>query len=90
MASGAFVEEQQRLTLVRVLFAAPKFVFLDRIGVALGVEETQKILRLLSERSIGYVSIGGADASVDGYDAVLEFMEEGAWTWLTYDAAPIS
>ncbi len=82
--------EQQRLALARVLLATAKFVFLDRIGAALGVEQTQKILRLLSERSIGYVSIGGADVSADVYDAVLEFRDDGAWTWFTHDAGTTS
>jgi putative ATP-binding cassette transporter len=76
--------EQQQLALGRVLLSAPQFVFLDRIDAALAPDHAVKILRLLSERSIGYVIIGQGSPSgdlADLYDAVLECMDDGVWTW---------
>lgn len=76
--------EQHLLTLARALVAAPQFVFLDRIEAALGAEQFNGILHLLSKRSIGCIHIGDAHVSADLYDAVLECMDDGSWTWLTH------
>jgi putative ATP-binding cassette transporter len=76
--------EQQLLALGRVLFAMPQLVFLDRLEAALAPDQEVKILRLLAERSIGYVTIGQRSDSADLaalYDAVLECMDDGDWTW---------
>lgn len=74
--------EQQLLTLARALFTASRIVFLDRIETTLGTEQASKVLRLLSERSISYINIGGDQSYPDLYDAVLECMDNGDWTWL--------
>ena len=77
------LREQQLLAFVRILLAAPRFVFLDRIGTALGSDQVQKILHMLSECSITYINIGEASDSADLYDAVLECAEDGGWTLTT-------
>jgi hypothetical protein len=39
-----------------------------------------KILRILSKSSITYIDSRKTDGSLDLYDAVLEFGEDGGWT----------
>ena len=73
--------EQQLLAVAKVLLAAPRFVFLDRVDTALGSEQLRKILRLLSGRSITCVNSGEAHGTRDLYHAVLEYSEDGRWTW---------
>jgi vitamin B12/bleomycin/antimicrobial peptide transport system ATP-binding/permease protein len=75
------LQEQQLLACIYVLLATPQFAFLDRVDTALGADQFHHILHLLSERSITYINNGEADDSRDLYDAVLEFGEDGGWTW---------
>jgi putative ATP-binding cassette transporter len=75
--------EQQLLAFANVLLAAPRFVLLDRVEMTLGPEQFKKILRLLSERSITCINIGKAGNERDLYQAVLEYGEDGRWTWST-------
>jgi putative ATP-binding cassette transporter len=81
---------QQLLTFTHILLAAPRFVFLDRVGTALGSNQVHKILRMLSENSITYVNNGEADDSLDLYDAVLEYGENGDWTWTGHGAIQLT
>jgi putative ATP-binding cassette transporter len=73
--------EQQLLALANVLLAAPRFVLLDRVEMTLSSEQLNKILQLLSERSITCINIGKAGNDRDLYQAVLEYGEDGRWTW---------
>ena len=75
------LREQQLLAFVHVLLAAPQFVFLDRVGAALGSDQVDKILKMLAERSISCINIGAAGESPDLYDAVLECRDDGGWAW---------
>jgi putative ATP-binding cassette transporter len=75
------VSEQKLLAFARVLFSGPHVVFLDRPGTSLSPEQVKQVLRLLSNSSIGYLTIGEATDQLDLYDAVLEIAEDGAWTW---------
>ena len=77
------LREQQLLAFVRILLAAPRFAFLDRVGAALGSNQVQKTLHMLSECSITYINIGEASDSDDLYDAVLECRDDGGWTLTT-------
>ncbi|NRP74860.1 Vitamin B12 transport ATP-binding protein BacA [Ensifer psoraleae] len=61
--------------------AAPRFVILDRAEMTLGSELLKKIMILLCERSIACVHIGRTEGERDVYQAVLEFGEDGRWTW---------
>jgi putative ATP-binding cassette transporter len=74
--------EQQLLVFLHILLAAPRFVFVDRIGAALGSEQLRAILRMLSESSITYVYNGEEGEARDLYDAVLVCGEDGGWKWL--------
>ena len=80
------LHEQQLLAFIHLLLAAPQFAFLDRVDTALSADQFHKILHLLSESSITYINNGEADDSRDLYDAVLEFGEDGGWTWTANQA----
>ncbi len=73
--------EQQLVAVSRLLLAAPKFAFLDRIDTALSTEQVGKVLDILNANRIGYVNLGGIHDGLDYYDAVLEFTASGDWTW---------
>lgn len=77
---------QKLLAFTRILFAKPHFVFLDRPGTALSPDQVKEMLRLLSDQSIGFLTIGEAADPLAFYDAVLEIAENGEWTWR--DLAP--
>ncbi len=78
--------EQQLLSVARVLLATPRFAFLERPRTALGSEQVDRILSLLSERSITYLTLGDGGDGLDDYDAVLELAGDGGWTWKAVEA----
>ncbi len=80
--------EQQLLSIARMILAAPRFVFLDRPRSALGSEQLARVLGLLSERSITYLTIGNGDDGLDDHDAVLTLADDGAWSWKSVEARP--
>ena len=49
------LREQQLLTFLRVLLAAPQFVFADRAWATLTPNERRQLLIMLSKASIGYI-----------------------------------
>jgi putative ATP-binding cassette transporter len=71
--------EQQLVSIVRVLLARPRFVFLENLGRTLDAARLGSVLRALTERSITYVSVGDGDLSY--HDAVLELEDAGRWRW---------
>jgi putative ATP-binding cassette transporter len=71
--------EQRLLVLARVLLAAPRFVFLDRMGGDLSSEQVQNLYRRLNESSISYLSIGDRHSLLAYHDTVLEIDDEGSW-----------
>lgn len=81
------LHEQHLLSFARVGASAPQFVFLDRIGNALTPEQFGRILRLLSDHSITYVTIAGLEDRPNAYDAVLELSSNGIWKWQPMTAA---
>jgi len=78
--------EQQLLSVARVLLAAPRFAFLERPRMAFGPEQVDRILSLLSERAITYLTLGDGGDRLDGYDAVLELADDGGWSWKSVEA----
>jgi len=78
--------EQQLFSVARVVLAAPRFAFLERPRTALGSEQTDRILSLLWERSITYLTLGDGGDSLGDYDAVLELANDGGWTWKSVEA----
>ena len=75
------LREQQLLAFAHVLFAAPQFVFLDWVGATLDSDQVDKILKMLTDRSIACINIGPAGEPPDLYDAVLECRDDGGWAW---------
>ena len=75
------MHEQQLVTFIQDLLAAPQFVLLDRVGGHWSSGELDKILQLLAERSIAYVNNGTGGESRDLYDAVLKCGMDGHWEW---------
>lgn len=73
--------EQQLIAFTCLLLAAPRFAFLDRPGTALTPEQVDHILKVLSNRSITYVTIGEDGEIIRNYDAVLELTIDGGWSW---------
>ncbi|BBA33108.1 ABC transporter, permease family protein [Methylocaldum marinum] len=73
--------EQQLIAVSRLVIAAPKFVFLDRIDTALSIEQVHKVLDVLNANGIAYINLGGIQDGLQYYDAVLEFAADGEWTW---------
>src|SRR5437667_12560680 len=78
--------EQQLLSVARLVLAAPRFAFLERPRMVLGSEEAERILSLLRERSITYLTLGDGGDGLDDYDAVLELAGDGRWTWKSIEA----
>jgi putative ATP-binding cassette transporter len=77
------LNEQQRLACIRILLAAPQFVFVDQVSTMLSQEQIGKMLRLLSEKAITYVTFGDIDDLLHDHDAVLSIDNEGEWQWRT-------
>lgn len=73
--------EQQLIAVSRLVIAAPKFAFLDRIDTALSTEQVRTVLDMLNASGITYVNLGGLHDGLEYYDAILEFAANGEWTW---------
>jgi vitamin B12/bleomycin/antimicrobial peptide transport system ATP-binding/permease protein len=71
--------EQRLLVLARVLLAAPRFVFLDRMGGELSPDQVAQMYVLLRESSISYLSIGDLQPLARYHDMALELDGHGAW-----------
>ncbi len=78
--------EQQLLSVARVVLAAPRFVFLERPRATLGAAHADRVLSLLRERSITYLTLGDGGDRQDDHDFVLELADDGGWTWKALEA----
>src|SRR5262245_43880748 len=79
--------EQQLLSVARVVLAAPGFVFLERPRATLGAAQADRILNLLQERSITYLTLGADGDRPKDHDAILELADDGRWFWKSLRAA---
>ena len=79
------LNQQQQLVFARIWLAAPTFVLLDRPGTTLSGNEVERLLRMLCERRVTYVTIGSGDDQLEHYDAVLDLDADGAWRWSPVD-----
>jgi len=77
--------EQELLCVARVVLAGPRFVFLERPRTVLGSEEVDRILSVLSEQAITYLTLGNGEDRLENYDAVLELAADGEWIWTPTD-----
>ena len=80
------IDEQQLLSLARVLLAAPRFAVLDRPALVLGPERAAHALALLATASITTVTFASDPALADQHDARLELFDDGRWTWTSLRA----
>jgi putative ATP-binding cassette transporter len=72
-------EENRLLALARVLLAAPRFVFLDRMDGDLTPDHIEHIYTILTDSGISYLSVGDNNALHPHHDAVLNIRDLGAW-----------
>lgn len=79
------LNEQQMLACTRILLAKPRFVFLDHIGNTLSAEQFGRMLTLLCENAVTYVTFGTCEDSIsrptNDYDAILSIDITGDWQW---------
>lgn len=73
--------EQQLLAFTHLLLLRPRFVFLDRPGTALDAEQLDRVLQMLHDHSIAYITLGNSHDNLSFYDAVLDLEPEGRWSW---------
>ncbi|MCX8045150.1 MAG: ABC transporter ATP-binding protein/permease [Desulfobacterota bacterium] len=74
--------EQQLIVIARVILTRPQFAFLDRPSTTLHPQQVDRILGILTERAISYVTFEDIDSSgnLQRYDMVLELGQGGAWS----------
>jgi putative ATP-binding cassette transporter len=75
------LEEQQRLSVTRVILAKPRFAFLDQLDSALSDAEYERVLTLLANHGITCISFGDHAPDPARHDACLELHDDGSWTW---------
>ncbi|HEV7305826.1 ABC transporter ATP-binding protein/permease [Ensifer sp.] len=75
------LREQQLLALSGILLMSPSFVVFDRAEMTLGSEMLEKVMEMLADRSIGCVHIGRLEGRRDAYHAIIEYDDDGRWTW---------
>lgn len=80
------ISEQAALAVARVLLAAPEFVFLDRMSIAMDVTQADQVLKLFAARGISYIVLGRPDDPLGNFDAALTLASDGSWTWRTVAA----
>ena len=85
-AATLSLAEQQLLSVARVVFAAPRFVFLERPRATLGASQADRVMSLLRERSITCLTLSDGDDRLEDYEALLELGDDGASTWKVLDA----
>ena len=77
------ISEQAALAVGRVLLAAPEFVFLDRMSIAMDNTLADQVLKLFTERNISYLVLGKPDDQLGHFDAALSLYADGSWNWRT-------
>jgi vitamin B12/bleomycin/antimicrobial peptide transport system ATP-binding/permease protein len=71
--------EERLLAFARVLLAAPRFVYIDRMGGELTREQVANLYGLFKESSITYLTVGDRHNLLAYHDRVLEVQGEGRW-----------
>ena len=72
-------EENRLLAIARVLLAAPRFVFLDRMDGDLSPEQIAHVYDLFSESGISYLTAGEHASLHAHHDATLSIPGDGSW-----------
>lgn len=79
---------QQLLIVARLLISREEFAVMDRIATALSGKEVARVLGLLRNEGITYVTFGNSTDDPALYDAILDIAEDGSWSWRRAAAAP--
>lgn len=72
--------EKYKIAVIRILFAQPKFLILDRPGSSLGKFEISKILKLFHKLGVTIVVIAKDEETVLEYDHHLDISHFGKWS----------
>ena len=72
--------EQQRLAFARVLYARPRYVFLDEATSAVDVATETRLYTALSEINVTFVSISHRDSLLKHHVYILHLLSAGAWS----------
>ncbi len=87
-ASRLSLGEQQLLAVVRVMLAAPHFVFLDRPQTILSADQVAELLSAFAAHGITYITSGERNGWQDRYEAELDLNADGSWRWTPLRVAP--
>lgn len=81
---------QQLLIVARLMISHEEFAVMDRIATTLSTKEVARVLGLLREEGITYVTFGNSTDDPASYDAILDIAEDGSWSWrkAPADSAP--
>ena len=71
--------ENRLLAIARILLAAPKFAFLDRMDGDLSPEQINHVYALLTSSGISYLSVADQDSLHKYHDKVLSVSSDGSW-----------
>jgi putative ATP-binding cassette transporter len=80
-------EEHRLLAIARVLLAAPRFVFLDRMDGDLTSDQIDHVYDLLNESGITYLTVGEHIRLHAHHDMTLSMRGDGSWQVLPADEA---
>ncbi|KHJ94976.1 hypothetical protein OESDEN_05086 [Oesophagostomum dentatum] len=77
--------EQQRLSLARVLYHKPSFVFLDEATSSLSADAEANVYKLLEKYGISYMSVGHRSTLRSFHDVELQLLGKHEWKLLQLD-----
>uniref|UniRef100_A0A7I4YSN7 ATP-binding cassette sub-family D member 4 n=1 Tax=Haemonchus contortus TaxID=6289 RepID=A0A7I4YSN7_HAECO len=77
--------EQQRLSIARVLFHRPPFVFLDEATSSLSMDAEEIVYTLLQKEKITYISTGHRTSLKQYHDLELHRHEKNGWQLATIE-----
>jgi putative ATP-binding cassette transporter len=80
------LHEQRFVSFARILLVSPRFAVLYNPFKGLNAETASRMLGILSERGITYLTVGHegqreGDDHAEDYDALLELAPNGGWNW---------
>ncbi|KAJ1490683.1 ABC transporter transmembrane region 2-domain-containing protein [Baffinella frigidus] len=80
--------EQQRLSLIRLIYHRPVLAVMDECTSALSTETEAQVYQLLKEHGITCLSVAHRPSVLAWHQQVLAFDGKGGWTLTDTDAAP--
>ena len=72
-------EENRLLAIARVLLAAPRFVFLDRMDGDLTPDQIDHVYEVFTESRISYLTVGEHTSLHAHHDVTLSLRSDGSW-----------